>query len=620
MPRSSSRPGPKGKGSDALRRAAARMAGLTPENSSSSISLSHQQQDLIEHWREHPWNFLAGHDADKDKTPIIWTKDERDRLRPVKPFPKHLEYLKIFISILFDPDEKFILADKSRQMYLSTACLLYMLWESIFLPGRRWLLSKSTEDESKEMIKDKIRFPSTMLPEWFQNWAQIQKEPEIRVDIDVSGSYILGVAQNVAEREARGGTASGILIDEAAFQDKFEDMVAAALPMAAKIVAITTPNARALKFKEYMDDKVIADYMTGHRYVSMGKVMDLVDEARAKVIKKSYPKIPGMSVQKTAKGVTVIHLDYWADPTKDAKWAQSIRDIMPTETRWRIEYMRDWETVPGEAFYAEFQENQSRYVHTLPRLINAPVYRGWDFGRRTPACVWLQYSPVTGRVWVVREILPVGLDIYSFRNLVMYLSGERERGFLDRNPSALKWLEALEADPHTPESLRVTPWFHHTPTAPISFIDYAGHEANQAGDANTSTVHVTRAQILGAEGISLQVHYTTTKAKTDQFRRLLQNLPDGRPGLYFDPSCKLLIKGFAGGITYAKPSATNLYPTEPFKDGIYDNLHEALGYVVVNAVPMVEQQEEPGAVLMGYDGQRQPIMEIPGQDIDFGME
>jgi hypothetical protein len=596
------------------------MVGLQPQSTSSSLILTPGQERLIQIWEKDPWDFLTG--KDEDGTPIYWTKDERDRIHPVKPFPGDLLYLKVYISILADVYEDFVLADKSRQMYLSTGTLGYMVWESIFLPGRRWLLSKSTEDESKEMIKDKIRFPISMLPAWLRNWADVSEEPEARVDFRRQRSYILGVAQNVADREARGGTASGILIDEAAFQDKFQAMVAAALPMAAKIIGITTPNARATAFREYMDDHVIADYMTGERYAVKGIVGDeiakKVEEKLSRI--KKYPQVPGMSVKKTQRGVTVIHLDYWADPAKDAVWAAKIRAKMPGESEWRAEYGRDWDSVPGEAFYREFQTNPGRYVKTLPRLINAPVYRGWDFGRRTPACVWLQFSQRTGRVWVVREILPVGFDIYSFLRLVLYLSGQLDRGALERFPLVLKWLQELEEDPHTPENLRVTPWFTHGPNNPIQFIDHSGHEAQQRGDT-VQTKEQTRAQILASEGIYLEAVYTTVKAKTDNFRRLLNNLPDGLPGIFFDPACKLLIKGFSGAITFAKPTPENPIPTEPRKDGIFDNLHEALGYPIVNAVPMVEYIPPPPPVLEGYGSDRQQVWSEPGEttilDADF---
>lgn len=595
------------------------MVGMAPPDA--EANLTGAQEALIAHWAADPWNFLTGVDLD-GKTPIYNTKDEKDRVNPVKPFPGHLEYIQVWVQILHDPTEDFVLADKCRQMFLTTATLAYMLWECLFLPGRRWLLSKSTEDEAKDLIRDKIRFPVSRMPRWVREYFAIADRPELRVDVGRTGSYILGVAQNVAVRDARGGTASGVLVDEAAFQDQLGDIISACLPMSAKQVLITTPNlvgAGSKVFRSYRDDEIAADYFTGERGPG-NELTRLIDkqfglDKTAKKFKK-LNRVRGMEVKKTRRGCCVVSLDWFADPTRTQAWLDKMRTAATNESSFQAEIMRNWDVSPGVAFYSEFQSNREAYVKRLPRLINAPVYRGWDFGGRNPAAVWLQYSPKTGRVWILREVLFYGMDIYSFRDLVLYLSGQRDRVFLERRPAAIAWLEALERDPMTPPELRVTPWFDMSPTNPIQFVDYAGHEAEQGigREAGNVPMEYTRKQILAAEGVHLNAHYTTTKAKTDIIRRLLQPMADGRPGIFIDPACRVLIRGFSGGITFAAPSPNNPDPMGPAKDEVYSHLHEALGYVVANAVPLDQIPRPREPEFIGFD-QREPVYATSGDSI-----
>ena len=584
------------------------MAGIPTD---SDLKLLPRQQKLIDYWSTGPWEFLTG--VDTDGTPVVRTRDERDKKYPVKPFPAYLPYVQAYLQILSDPDETFIEADKPRQMLFSYTTLGYMLWEILFLPGRRWLLSKSTEDEAKEMIRDKIRFTCSLMPPWFREYMGISDKPELRVDCKRTGSYILGVAQNFASREARGSTASGIFVDEACFQDGYEEIITSVLPMSAKIVAVSTPNPGTPgddTFYSYMDDVLVSDLSLGKGRGVMDIIKELQNQAAVARAKK-YPQVHGMSVGKTRRGVCVIHLDYWADPFKDARWAEKQRSLMPNEGAWRREYLRDRNSPAGKPFFPEFQLSQKKYIKPLVKLAPWPVYRGWDFGSRNPACVWLQASPKTGRVRVIRELMPEGLDTYSFRDLVLYMSGQRDRSFLDRRPKALEWLQLMESDENTPEYLRITPWFAYSPLDPIQYLDYSGHEANMTiAELASTTEEQTKAMILNAEGIFLNHHYTSAKAKVDVLRRLLGPLQDGGPGLVFDPACKILIQGFAGGVVFAKPTPTHPNPNVPAKDKKFSHLYEALGYVVVNAVPLLEP--DPGrdtpAYVVGHDGGRGPIM------------
>ena len=145
--------------------------------------------------------------------------------------------------MLADPlKHRIVLLDKCRQMMASWTTLLYIDWECRFRLARRWLVSKVTEDDAVEILTDKVRFSHSMLPTWVRTEIPVISSPQVQNTYPKTGSYIMAVAENTADRECRGGTASGILIDEAARQRYFSSVIAAAQPMASRIIGITTAD------------------------------------------------------------------------------------------------------------------------------------------------------------------------------------------------------------------------------------------------------------------------------------------------------------------------------------------------------------------------------------------
>src|SRR3990167_2796423 len=76
-----------------------------------SRQLTEWQKKTLYHWAAHPWNFLTG--QSEDGTPIWWTKDEKDKHDPIKPFPTHWEFLWHYVDLLHNYDV--IVTQKSRQ-------------------------------------------------------------------------------------------------------------------------------------------------------------------------------------------------------------------------------------------------------------------------------------------------------------------------------------------------------------------------------------------------------------------------------------------------------------------------------------------------------------------------
>lgn len=196
------------------------------------------RRELLRTWAKDPYAWVTGDDI--DGTPIYWTKDEGDEENPYKAFPKDWEFQREFAKDLFGP-QKIVLADKSRQMMVSTFCCAMGLHHTLFKRGRKFMISKQKEDQSWMLIQDKIVGPYERLPVWFRELFPLEMNKN-RLRCPVTDSMILGVGQNAAASEFRGNQASILMIDEAAFQEYFGDMLRAAKPMAARVWAVTTAN------------------------------------------------------------------------------------------------------------------------------------------------------------------------------------------------------------------------------------------------------------------------------------------------------------------------------------------------------------------------------------------
>lgn len=225
-----------------------------PPGRKGAVRLTRAQQYVIEKGGESAWTFLTSRDPETNK-PLIWTKDEADEKDVVKPFPVHLDYVREYYKIL--DQEKTVLVDKARQMYITTSTMLYIHWYCLYRKARRVILSKSTEKEAKEIIRDKVRFVHQQMPLWAQAALPISKRPQRMIEYRNTNSVLIGSTQTVAETEARGGSASIVFVDEAARQMELGAIIGAVMPMAARLWLATTPDIGtpgAEEFKEMLED------------------------------------------------------------------------------------------------------------------------------------------------------------------------------------------------------------------------------------------------------------------------------------------------------------------------------------------------------------------------------
>lgn len=195
-----------------------------------------ERRALLQVWARDRWAFLTGKDV--DGTPMIWTKDEGNEQSAFNPFPDY-PYLKYMVDELMGP-QQFTLIDKSRQMLVSTLCMLLLYHTVLFSKGRKCLVSKQTKELVEVLLEDKVRGVHRRTPEWFQMAMPLSMAPRGVARAERTESEIVCMPQNAAATWLKGNTATITLIDEAAVQEYFEDMMEAAKPMSRRVWAITT--------------------------------------------------------------------------------------------------------------------------------------------------------------------------------------------------------------------------------------------------------------------------------------------------------------------------------------------------------------------------------------------
>ncbi len=196
-------------------------------------------------YRSDPWAFLSE---------CVYTLDQTDAENPIKKFPVHLKYLKLYARIW--QREKLVAVPKSRRMYMSWMNLALYLWDTLFHIGRANAFVSKKEDDADDLVKrakfiyDNIPedvLPKALLPRAVYTYGKLRFP-----DID---SQIQGFPQGADQ--LRAFTFSGILADEMAFWEEAQKMYAASFPTlegGGRFTAISSPGPGF--FKRLVFDKL----------------------------------------------------------------------------------------------------------------------------------------------------------------------------------------------------------------------------------------------------------------------------------------------------------------------------------------------------------------------------
>ena len=133
----------------------------------------------------------------------------------------------------------YTMINKSRQLGLSTLTSAFSLWMMLFEQDKNILVLATTQATAKNMVT-KVRFAYDNLPTWMQLPVMEHNRLSLRLK---NGSQIKAVS--AATDSARSEAVSLLVIDEAAFIEKIEDIFTAAqqtLATGGRCIALSTPN------------------------------------------------------------------------------------------------------------------------------------------------------------------------------------------------------------------------------------------------------------------------------------------------------------------------------------------------------------------------------------------
>ena len=203
---------------------------------------------------------------------------------------------------------------------------------------------------------------------------------------------------------------------------------------------------------------------------------------------------------------------------------------------WVKKYLNgEWGfTEAGQPVFTNFREDL--HVKTLKYITEQPMYVGLDFGFRRPAAVFTQIDD-KDRWIILKEYMPSNITVHDF---------------------AKKIIEITNTD--FPLASR--------------FVYYGDPACNQTSDKGEKTSR----EIMSDYKIDVFTRKSSPVARIEIMQRRLQSLADGKPSLLINRGCNFLIDAMAGGYHYKDKGNFD----EPEKDGLYEHIIDALGYIAAN--------------------------------------
>jgi len=327
----------------------------------------------------------------------------------------------------------------------------------------------------------------------------------------------------------------------------------------------------------------------------------------------------GLKFWRTKKGWAVLQIHYTADPDKRSpEWKQAAMDSMPDRQSFNREFEIDWTSTTGlpfyQLFYEKYVEDRAYFIRPQePPPSGAMIYRGFDFGFRKPACLWVWQS-ADGICRVLREFCPENIDVFEFRDAVRYLSGEialDDKTFHNK-PRAVTCINSLWEHPFFPKG--------------TSYQSFCGIEAKHVSSITGDHGELNDFEVFEAGSIPLQIVNQRVSAGTYIIRRLMKGSAAGTM-LQVDPRCNTLISGLAGGLTFGVGTKATPLDDEVAVHPDYSHIHDALRYVAcgvwnvadveqrvnerLGAVPQVAQSRNPEPPRYG------PSVEAEAEDMPF---
>lgn len=253
------------------------------------------------------------------------------------------------------------------------------------------------------------------------------------------------------------------------------------------------------------------------------------------------------------------HPDYDVDITQWKISTYENWDNLPTAYKaslltmpesWKKKYLLgEYGFIPdGDPYYQGFKE----IIHKreIAAYQGKELLLGWDYGFRHPACIITQID-AKGRWGVIREVIGANITIDQFADVMKQFLNVNFPGF-----------------------------------SMLSYGDPAGTQVNDKSEK-------TSEEILRSKGFNVVSSQSTYRDRKEIIEGKLSTLIAGVPALTVDPACKTIIDGFLGGYHYPMirqgQQFTAIKTEQPYKDGYYEHIMNALEYIAVNVFKSVKK-------------------------------
>ena len=237
-------------------------------------------------------------------------------------------------------------------------------------------------------------------------------------------------------------------------------------------------------------------------------------------------------------------------------------DAYPDPLAWEQEMEISWWVAAGTRVYPEFNET----LHTLDldgfreRKI---IYRAWDFGYLTPACLIAQLDS-KDRLVVLKEIIGKEEITRTFAQKVIQRCNE---------------------------------WFPQHTAGYRDFCDPAGQKVS----ANASeSSEVRDVEVLGKLGIHPSWEYGwSRKDGRSLVHQLLQLRLDGTPSVYINATgCPVLLQGFLGKYVYPERKDGTAHDEPDEAAHPWADAHAALRYLATGLYSALGLRKGSGRLLL----------------------
>lgn len=531
-----------------------------------SRELKMRREEIYQGTLLHPWAFLSARDI--DGSALVKTVDRGTTGgASVRDYPSEREYLKALVYELYDPDNFLVVMQKTRQILASFTVLLgNAFWPCLKYANTEAIVSRNKEEGAIKLVREKVVDTWKQLPPWYRALCPIANKPQEQVKFLANGAHILAVSQNFPNSESRGDSAGIVVVDEADYQSNLPQIITSTLPMAGKIILLSSAKKDG----------------------EGSRIMKLYGDRAKTNQSSSYSPSPGVVITKAKMGRTedgeknlnLCLIEAFPDEMKQRGKIHFFINQSAYEQEMegsRVgsegkEYFPEVRAYGGPAFY-------HKKVDSLPRGIT--IHRGFDFGSKRPACTWATIDKAGNRCHILYDLLGEDIDPWSFAKLVRYLSGEiSEEDAIAVRSDANGYNPVKDVLDRLKETDRTPPWF--ASDASVKFSDHSGHEAKQTIAGGPGRKPQTYAEVFMDEGINVNPRYWHKERRELVVRHLLKPRADGRPSMEIDvENAPIVMTGLYYGLV--RPKNDKGKPAEePVHDDYFHDVYDSMGYIVVD--------------------------------------